>query len=76
MQEQDPKIFNDFAKIKKIGKEKKSLQNVIDKINFSKRKLDDLKVLYDMLVMENASDGEWKDFDNEYKETEDAIENL
>ena len=76
MQEQDPKIFNDFAKIKKIGKEKKSLSTVIEKINFSQRKLEDLKVLYDMLVMENASDSEWKDFDNEYKETEEAIENL
>ena len=76
IQEQNPEIYNDFAKIKKIGKEKKSLSSVIEKINFSQRKLDDLKVLYDMLIMENADEGEWKYFDNEYKETENAVENL
>ena len=59
-----------------VGKEKKSLQNILDKIEFSKRKLEDLKVLYEMLVSENVGESEWKDFDNEFIEAKKSIENL
>lgn len=75
-EEQNPEVFGDFSKLKQIGKEKKSLSDVLEKIDFSVSKIDDLKIYYDMLVSESAGDEEWKDFNNEFAETQNVIENL
>lgn len=75
---EEQKITNnfDFEKVKKLGKEKKSIQSVLDKIDSSVKKLSDLKVLYEMLMNENASDVDWAEFSEEYKATKSEIESL
>ena len=65
-----------FEKLKKIGKEKKSIQNVIDKIEISKKEVSDLFVLYEMLSCENVSDDEWAEFTTEFKKAKEDVENL
>lgn len=74
--EQDPDIFSDFEKLKKIGKEKKQVQSVIDKIDSARASVEDLKVLYEMLNTENSSEDEWKDFSVEFNKSKNLVETL
>lgn len=74
-EEQDPKLFSDPAKMKKVGVEKKSVVQVLEKISSTEKQISDLKVLYDMLMMD-GSDEDWKDFEQEFKKAKTDIENL
>lgn len=75
-EEQNPDNFSDFAKLKQIGKEKKMLSDILEKIKSSTSKIEDLKVLYDMLVTENVGEEDWKEFNKEFAETQTVVENL
>ena len=75
-EEQNPEIFSDFAKMKAVGQEKKIKQDLLNKIELSQQKVDDLFVLFDMLMAENAGAEDWKSFDNEFKQAKVIVENL
>lgn len=75
-EEQNPEIFSNYEKIKKIGKEKKLISGVIEKIQISQNKVSDLKVMVEMLLSENASEDDWKDFEREFTEAKKYVENL
>lgn len=74
-EEQDPNLYSDLSKMKKIGVEKKSVLQVIEKIDSTEKQLADLKVLYEMLSIE-GSDEDWKDFETEFKKAKADIESL
>ena len=75
-EEQNSNNFSSFEKLKKIGKEKKAIQSVIEKIELSKKEVSDLLVLYEILTSEDASNDEWVEFDIEFKKAKEDIENL
>ena len=75
-EEQNSDNFSSFEKLKKIGKEKKAIQSIIDKIEMSKKEVSDLQVLYEMITSENAGGEEWQEFDIEFKKAKEDIENL
>ena len=75
-EEQNPKNFSEFDKIKKLGKEKKLILSILDKINETTRELEDLKVLFDMLAGETSDSEEWIEFEKEYKKAKQDIDNL
>ena len=75
-EEQDPKVFADFSKIKQLGTEKKSLTDVLNKIKLTTREIQDLKDLYALLSSENAGEGEWVDFSVEFKKAKKDVESL
>lgn len=66
-EEQDPKIFSDVSWLKRVGTEKKSIIQVLEKITTTTKQIEDLKLLYQMLSEENASEDEWKEYEAEYK---------
>ena len=72
-EEQDPNVFADFSKVKQLGTEKKSLTNILNKINTTTREIQDLKDLYSLLTSENAGDGEWVDFSAEFKKAKNDV---
>ena len=76
LEEQDPKIFSDAAKLKKVGKEKKSTAELLDKIEKVEREIADLKVLHQMLLTENSSEQEWGEFESEFKALEKDTDTL
>ena len=59
-----------------MGKEKKTISNIIEKIQLSQTKFDDIKVMFEMFVSENASEEDWRDFEKEFNETKMFVENL
>ena len=61
--------------MKKIGVEKKSVLQVLEKIELTEKEISDLKVLYDMLGAD-GSDDDWKDFETEFKKAKADIESL
>ena len=65
-EEQNPELYSDVAKMKKVGIEKKSIVQVLEKIEATQKEIEDLKVLYDMLG-DAGSDEDWKDFEAEFK---------
>lgn len=75
-EEQNPEIYADFEKMKKVGVEKKSIQTLLDKIAKTETKVGDLKVLFDLLSSENSDEGEWKAFEQEFAEAKKLVENL
>ena len=75
-EEQNPEIYTNFEKMKKVGVEKKSVQTLLDKINQTEKQINDLKVLFDLLSSENSADSEWKLFEQEFNEAKKSIENL
>lgn len=75
-EEQNPDIYADFEKMKKVAVEKKSIQNILGKINQTEKQVNDLKVLYDLLSMENSSEDDWKAFETEFASAKKSIENL
>lgn len=66
-EEQDPKIFSDVSWLKRVGTEKKSIIQVLEKITTTTKQIEDLKLLYQMLSEESASEDEWKEYEAEYK---------
>lgn len=62
--------------MKVIGKEKKSKEQLLAKIEGSTKQIEDLFVLYDMLSNESGMDEEWKSFENEFKQAKKSIESL
>ena len=74
-EEQNPELYSDVSKMKKLGVEKKSIMLVLEKIESTEKQISDLKVLYDMLQME-GSDDDWKDFETEFKKAKADIEKL
>lgn len=74
--EQNSENFSNFSKLKQIGKEKKTISGVIEKIQQSQNRVNDLFVMSDMLLSENASDEDWKDFEKEFNEAEKYVQNL
>lgn len=62
--------------MKKVGIEKKSVEQVLNKINLSEKQVDDLFVLYDLMQIENASEEDKKGLDEDYKLAKKNIENL
>lgn len=75
-EEQDPEIFKDVDKLKSVGIEKKSVLTVLEKIDASQTAVDDLKTLYELLSSENADESEWKDFEQEFKQAKQKVEDL
>lgn len=75
-EELNPDNFSHFDKIKKLGKEKKSITLVLDKIDETTREVEDLKILFEMLSEENLESEEWLEFEKEYKKTKNDIDNL
>ena len=74
-EEQNPELYSDPAKMKKLGIEKKSVIQVLEKIETSEKQISDLLVLYEMLSA-GGSDDDWKDFENEFKKAKSDIESL
>lgn len=75
-QEQDPKNFSDFEKLKAIGSEKKSVSQVLEKINSTGKQVCDLIDLYSLLSAESLNDEDWKDFEKEFAVAKKAVESL
>ena len=75
-EEQDPNIFADFSKVKQLGTEKKSLSNVLNKINLTTREIQDLKDLYSLLTTENSGESEWAEFSAEFRKAKKDVESL
>ena len=75
-QEQDPKNFSDFEKLKAIGTEKKSVSQVLEKINSTSKQVCDLFDLYSLLSAESLNDEDWKDFEKEFSVAKKDVENL
>lgn len=73
--EQDPSLYSNLDKMKKLGVEKKSVVQVLEKIESTEKQIEDLKVLHEMLSIE-GSDSDWKDFELEFKKAKADIENL
>ena len=74
-EEQDPSLFSDFEKMKKLGTEKKIISGILEKIKNTNSQVEDLKVLYAMLS-ESGNDEDWKDFNSEFAEAKKAVELL
>ncbi len=74
-EEQNPELYGDIAKMKKVGVEKKIVSGVLEKIDTTNKQLEDLKVLYEMLSLE-GTDSDWKDFEQEFKKAKFDIESL
>ena len=62
--------------MKQVGKEKKTISNIIEKIDLSQRKLEDLKIMFEMFISENVGEDDWKDFEKEFVEAKQFVENL
>lgn len=62
--------------MKRVGKEKRLVLELLNKINITTKKLDDLSVLYELLSSENAEEAEWKDFEREFKQAKSEIDEL
>lgn len=76
LEEQDSSKFADFAFQKKLGQEKKKLMDIVSQIDGTKKAVEDLKTLYEMLEAENASSEEWAELASEYKKAKENIEKL
>ena len=76
MQEQNPENFSDFEKLKQIGTKKKTLTQVLEKINTTSKQVQDLYDLHDLLSLESHSDDDWKEFDKEFLQAKLSVENL
>ncbi len=75
-EEQDPSIYQDSSRLKRVGKEKKSVEVLIEKIESTKSQISDLFVLYELLTSENSGEDEWKQFKEEFAKAKTDIENL
>lgn len=75
-EEQDPSIYSDSDRLKKVGKEKRATEVLLEKISKSKTAISDLFVLYELLSNENAGEAEWKEFNAEYSKAKAATEKL
>ena len=75
-EEQDPEIYKDASRLKKVGIEKKSVQTVLSKINSSKQKIEDLEVMFDLLQNETSSEDDLKDFEREFKQAKKEVNDL
>ena len=75
-EEQNPKIFSDVSWLKRVGTEKKSIMQVLEKIEKTTKEIDDLKVLYQMLSEGDSTEDDWKDFENEYRVAKADVTNL
>lgn len=62
--------------MKKLGTEKKSVQNIISKIEGTKKQVQDLFDLYEILMMENSTEDDWKGFETEFNVAKLNIEKL
>lgn len=76
LSEQNPENFNNFEKLKQIGTEKKTILDVLSKIEKTSKQVDDLFVLFEMLSAENNAEDEWMSFEQEYKRAKVDVENL
>lgn len=59
-----------------MGIEKKSVSQILDKIALTDKELLDLKVLYELLLSENAAENEWQEFDLEFEKAKKDIKSL
>jgi len=75
-EEQSSEIFSDSAKLKAVGKEKKTKQQLLEKIELSTKQIEDLFAYYDILSNEPDSEEEWKAFESEFKQTKNMREAL
>ena len=75
LEEQNPELYSDVAKMKTLGIEKKSILAVLEKISVTEKEIKDLTVLYDLLVS-GGSDEDWKEFEQELKIAKNDIQNL
>ena len=75
-EEQDPEIYKDASRLKKVGIEKKSVQTVLSKINSSKQKIEDIEVMFDLLQNETSSEDDLKDFEREFKQAKKEVNDL
>ena len=62
--------------MKKVGIEKKSVIDMLEKIESTTKMIADLKVLFELLSLENGGDAEWKEFETEFKNAKKEIEEL
>ncbi len=75
-EEQDPKIFSDSEKLKKIGQEKKYLQKIVTSADSITNKINNLIGLHSLLVESNADEEDWKQFKSEFNDTKKQVESL
>lgn len=75
-EEQNPSIYSDPSKLKKVGKEKRQVGDILDKINASKRQIDDLFTLFDLINESGATESDKKDFEKEFETAKKDINSL
>ena len=75
-EESNPNLYSDISKMKKLGTEKKSVQNVISKIEVTKKQVQDLFDLHEILMTENSTEDDWKGFETEFNLAKQNIEKL
>ena len=61
MEEANPNLYSDIAKMKRLGTEKKSVQNILSKIEGTRAQVQDLFDLYELLSLENSTEEDWRD---------------
>ena len=62
--------------MRRVGVEKKSVLDLLEKIQKTTTMIDDLKVLYELLTANNAEETDWKEFEAEFKNAKTEIEDL
>ena len=75
-EETNPNLYSDISKMKRLGTEKKSVQNLISKIETTNSQVQDLFDLYEILMAEKVSEDDWKGFENDFLAAKQNIEKL
>ena len=75
-EEASPNLYSDISKMRKLGTEKKSVQNILSKIDSTKKQVQDLFDLHEILMTENSTDEDWKGFENDFNIAKQNIEKL
>ena len=76
MEEANPNLYSDIAKMKRLGTEKKSVQNILSKIEGTRAQVQDLFDLYELLSLENSTEEDWRGFEADFKQVKQNVEKL
>ncbi len=75
-EEQDENIYADPSRLKRVGKEKKATELVLEKITKTRSQISDLFALFELLQSESAGEEDWKEFGLELSQAKKDIEEL
>lgn len=75
-EEQSPSIYGDPDKLKRVGKEKRAVCELLQKIEQTGAQLQDLYTYYDLLQEAGGDEREVKEFEREYQVAKRDIEGL